>query len=140
MNKIIRFFDINDDITAIRREVFMVEQGISYTDEFEGNEDSFIHFCCYENDLLIGYLRASISNDMMRIGRVAVRKEYRKQGVGVKLMTVAENFGKEKGCKLVSLNAQIQAKGFYAKLGYIESGNIFLEANIKHILMKKHIF
>lgn len=139
MIEIIKCFDLNDDITAIRREVFMDEQGISYADEFEGNEDSFIHFCFYEKDLLIGYIRVSISNDAIHFGRVAVRKEFRRQGVGIKLMATAENFGRKSGCVIVSLNAQIQAKDFYAKLGYVEYGNVFLEANIEHILMKKHL-
>jgi len=139
MSEIVKCFDTNDDINAIRHEVFMQEQGISYTDEFEGDEDSFIHFCCYRNGLLIGYIRVSISNDEIHIGRLAVRKRFRKQGIGTKLMATAEKFGRENTCKIASLNAQIQAKGFYAKLGYIECGDTFLEANIEHILMKKHL-
>lgn len=139
MIEIIKCFDLNDDIAAIRREVFMEEQGISYTDEFDDNEDSLIHFCYYEQNILIGYIRVSISNNVIHISRVAVRKDFRKRGVGTKLMTHAEDFGRNNGCEISSLNAQLQAKGYYARSGYVEYGNIFLEANIAHILMEKHL-
>ena len=35
------------------------------------------------------------------------------------------------------MNAQLQARDFYLKLGYSPFGNVFLEENIKHISMNK---
>lgn len=39
----------------------------------------------------------------------------------------------------VWLSSQYQAKGFYEKLGFIEIGDIYEEANIDHIKMKKKL-
>ena len=40
----------------------------------------------------------------------------------------------------VHLHAQIHAKGFYEALGYTPFGDIFLEAGIEHISMKKKLY
>lgn len=108
------YFDINETISNIRREIFMEEQGISEKNEFEGREDSFIHFCVFENSVLIGYIRIFINDSVLYVGRVAVKYQYRKQGVGRAIMIPAEEFGRNNGCTSVILNAQMQAKGFYS--------------------------
>jgi predicted GNAT family N-acyltransferase len=37
----------------------------------------------------------------------------------------------------VILGAQIHAKGFYDRQGFVEYGEVFMDANIAHIMMKK---
>ena len=37
------------------------------------------------------------------------------------------------------LNGQISAQPFYERLGYEAYGEIFLDANIEHRAMKKHL-
>lgn len=46
---------------------------------------------------------------------------------------------KDKGYNQLVLNAQVQAQGFYEKLGYIQTGPVFIEENIDHIKMYKNI-
>jgi len=137
MMRIERYFDLTTEIAEIRREVFMEEQGISFVDEFEGGENTFVHFCLYCSNHLIGYARAISESADLHIGRVAVRKMWRKQGYGYILMKAAEEYGRENGCKTASLNAQIQAMGFYVQLGYNEVGDAFIEAGIEHKCMIK---
>jgi predicted GNAT family N-acyltransferase len=133
------YFDINEAISNIRREVFMEEQGISEKNEFEGGEDAYIHFCIFDNSILIGYIRILINDSVLHVGRVAVKYQYRKQGVGKAIMIYAEEFGRNNGCTSVILNAQMQAKGFYSKLGYFVKGEVFKEAGIDHIQMAKSL-
>lgn len=133
------FCDINKAIADFRREVFIVEQGISEEDEFEGGEDAFVHFCFYKNKLLVGYIRIAVKNGVLHIGRVAVKREFRKQGLGRIMMHTVEDFGVNNGCMSFSLHAQLYAMDFYQKLGYVALGGEFLEAGIKHIMMTKDL-
>ena len=131
--------DINKAIFALRTEVYLEEQQIAYKDEFEGDEDAFLHLCMYDDDNLIAYARLNIENNMLRVDRVAVKKEYRKLGFGRKLMLLSEKYAIEQNNTSIELNAQIQARDFYYKLGYIEKGEVFIEANIPHIKMIKKL-
>ena len=131
------FYNITDVIEDIRREIFIDEQGISEKDEFEGGEGSFIHFCMCENGIVIGYARVHVKDHTLHVGRIAVRKRFRQCGNGKYIVSFAEKFGLLVDCIEVSLNAQIQAQGFYEKLGYAPIDTIFLEAGIEHIKMIK---
>ena len=46
------------------------------------------------------------------------------------MMHAIERFAKDKGYNQLVLNAQVQAQGFYEKLGYIQTGPVFIEENI----------
>jgi len=137
--RIENYSNINDEIVAIRKEVFMDEQGILFEDEFEGGEETYIHFCLYNENVLVGYIRLTVVDCTLHIGRVAVKKEFRKKGLGRILMKTAEEYGVNNGCLEITLNAQLHAKGFYQKLGYTAWGDEFLEARIKHIKMTKKV-
>jgi len=54
-----------------------------------------------------------------------VEEEYRSQGVGSRIMQMAEKLAKEKGCRLLKLDTfDFQAPGFYEKLGFAEFGQV----------------
>ncbi|MDE5546180.1 MAG: GNAT family N-acetyltransferase [Anaeroplasmataceae bacterium] len=126
--------DINEDIKALRTEVFIEEQNVPVELEIEVNEDRYIHCCIYKDDILIAYARVYLSTPAI-IGRVCVKKNYRGLGYGRKVMQLAE--GQLQRINEVHLHAQIHAQGFYEALGYTPFGDIFSEAGIKHIAMKK---
>lgn len=132
-------YDINNEIALLRHEVFVEEQGVTEEEEYDGNESDFIHFCMYENEELIGYARASVKEGTIHIGRVVIRKDKRKHGYGKEVVLFAEEYGIRAGCRVASLNSQIQAKGFYDKLGYEADGEVFIEAGIDHIRMSKNL-
>jgi cystathionine beta-lyase len=131
--------NMNEAIASIRREVFVVEQGVSEKDEFEGGEDAFVHFCLYKDRSLVAYIRIAVKNEGLHIGRVAVKRNFRKQGLGRILMRTVEDYGLNKGCISFTLHAQLYAKGFYQRLGYLPQGVEFMEAGIKHIMMTKEM-
>ena len=133
------FYDINEDMHKLRKQVFVLEQQVTYDSEFEGNEDKYIHCCLYNNGVLTAYSRLLVEKGIARIGRVAVLSPNREQGLGREIVIRAEIEGYRLGCKKAELNAQIQAKEFYKKLGYIESGSVYIEAGIEHIKMKKNL-
>ena len=75
-----------------------------------------------------------------KIGRVAVRKEARGQGVGKQLMLDVMDYIKEqKLAKEIRLDAQVSALPFYEGLGFQAYGEVFQDAGIDHIAMVYHL-
>jgi predicted GNAT family N-acyltransferase len=68
---------------------------------------------------------------------MAVDIEYRRKGIGGRLLQFLEDEATAQGVSTYILNAQVYVKDFYAAHGYVERGEEFLEADIVHILMRK---
>ena len=66
------------------------------------------------------------------IGRVAVLKEQRGRYWGVGVMEALHEEARRRGYAGVTLGAQEYAVGFYARLGYVARGELFLDAGIEH--------
>ena len=62
---------------AIRAICFLDERGLSYTDEFDGNDYQATHFLMYAGDEPIGTSRIRWFADFAKIERTAFRKDYR---------------------------------------------------------------
>jgi predicted GNAT family N-acyltransferase len=54
-------------------------------------------------------------------------------------MARAEAIALARGFAAVVLHAQVAVAGFYRRLGYVEEGDLFDEAGIPHIAMRKQI-
>ncbi|MCH8025822.1 MAG: GNAT family N-acetyltransferase, partial [Chloroflexi bacterium] len=66
------------------------------------------------------------------IGRVAVLREYRGQGLGRAVMLALHNEAQRRGYAGVALGSQLHAIPFYERLGYIASGEVYVDAGIEH--------
>lgn len=137
--KYITHKDITSDIVALREQVFIKEQKIKKEDEFEGDEKKYIHSCLYKSGCLIAYARTLKNGNAAQISRVAVNRTMRKRGLGREIMFWAEAEARKFCCTEVVLNAQIQVKLFYERLGYKAIGEEFIEAGIPHIKMTKKL-
>ena len=112
---------INDDIKQIRTDVFMKEQG--FENEFDEIDETAKFVLLSIDGKAVGTCRffpSDIEGDA-HIGRMAVRKLYRGQNLGSKIMLAAENGIRRDGFKTCSLSAQVQVKPFYESLGYVDS-------------------
>ncbi len=124
----------------IRRKVFIEEQNISEELEIDGKDPEAIHFLLKHFSQPIATARArEIENGVYKIERVAVLKEFRTYGYGKLIMEKIEQALKTKGVKELVLNSQLYVSKFYEKLGYKSISDIFQEAEIEHIKMKKHL-
>ena len=125
-----------DDAYAVRRAVFVEEQGVSEADEYDGTDGSCVHLVAYENDSPIATGRIMIMGEDYIIGRVAVLKTHRGQQLGLGIMQALIEACCEMGGERQILHAQISARGFYEKLGFTPYGEAFDEAGIPHIAME----
>lgn len=133
------FHDITPDIKTLRNNTFVIEEQLPYNDEFEGDEDKFIHCCLYRGDELIATARIGVEGNYARISRIAVKAGLRKQGKGTAIVKYAEEMAKQFNKPSLLVIAQIQAKGFYEKIGYAAVGEPFIDAGLPHIRMVKRI-
>lgn len=123
------------DHYSVRGEVFMVEQAISFLEEFDAYDYDAVFFVLYDQDEPIGAARL-VDN---KVGRVAVKKAHRHKKAGTLLMQAVEDYAKKEGLKELKLGAQTYIIPFYEQLGYTAYGDIFLDADIEHKMMKKSL-
>ena len=124
-------------IKSVRNPVFVQEQMVPYEIDFDGNDALAIHWLAYDkDDRPIGTARVLKDG---HFGRMAVIKIYRNQGIGRSIIQAAMSYANSVGMGSIYLNSQVQAKKFYEGLGFKQYGDVFLEANIKHIAMSRSL-
>jgi ElaA protein len=118
---------------ALRRTVFIEEQGVSEADEVDGLDDAAIHLLALLKETPVGTARLLVKGEVGKVGRVCVLPEARGTGLGAALMRAAlAEFRSMPGIVRVNLGAQSQATGFYAALGFRVVGDAFMDAGIEH--------
>jgi predicted GNAT family N-acyltransferase len=127
------------EVFRVRTEVFVVEQGVPLALELDELDASATHFAAIRDGAIVGTLRLLQDHGAAKIGRVAVLAALRQAGIGRRLMERAEAVAAERGFAEIVLHAQIAVAGFYRRLGYCEEGDVFDEAGIPHITMRKKI-
>ncbi len=126
-------------ISALRQEVFVVEQNCPYLDA-DGKDEHAYHFMLWKNDDLAGYFRLlpkGISyTDYASIGRVVTAPLYRSQNLGRELMRQALIW-----CSIlfvgekIKISAQSHLEKFYESFGFKATGEYYLEDDIPHSAM-----
>lgn len=119
----------------LRIEVFVYEQHVPKELELDEYDKTAIHVIAKIKDKVIGCGRILLKGDHGQIGRVVVKKPYRKQGIGKQLMQELIRISKEHGAMSIILHAQLPVVHFYESLNFQKQGEIFLDAGIKHIEM-----
>jgi len=131
---IVNFSEKQAEITSVRRAVFIEEQNVPENIDFDGSDTDYIHVLAWDkNNRPVGTARI---NRKGRIGRMAVLKNYRRQGIGRKMIQTLMDYGRKNSITDFHVSSQITATGFYKKMGFEPTGEEFIEAEIKHINMK----
>ncbi|SMQ72876.1 Predicted N-acyltransferase, GNAT family [Bacillus sp. OV166] len=127
---------------AIRKEVFVKEQGVPLEDEFD-QFDTLSGLCehilVHYKEQPVGTGRIRFIDGVGKLERICILEPYRKFGLGKIIIKALEEIAEERGASQVKLHGQTQAEGFYKKLGYRTSSSIFMEDSIPHILMLKEL-
>ena len=120
------------EIYAVRHEVFVVEQGLTHTVVDEPDDRYSVHVLASYDGRLAGVGRVTFIGDEAQVAWVAVRRAYRRHGVGRAIMDRLLEVSREQGVALVSLNAQTHALSFYETLGFRSVGRRFFMSAIEH--------
>lgn len=129
-----------DDAFEIRRRVFIDEQGVTESQEFDGLDDEAIHVVAYSDDQAVGTARLRFPDDgVAKIERVAVQEHARGEGIGRALVRTLEAEARDQACSELVLHAQTTVEGFYQSLGYETVSDIFVEDGIEHVKMTQSL-
>ena len=127
------------DAVSLRRLVFIEEQQVAESIEQDGRDDEAHHIVVLDDTgRVVATGRVLLSDaQTAKIQRVAVLKSLRGFGLGRVAMEGLEELGRLHGATTALLASQIDALGFYTRLGYVAYGAPFHEANILHRWMQK---
>ncbi|MFE9421818.1 GNAT family N-acetyltransferase [Kitasatospora sp. NPDC006697] len=136
-----------DEAFAVRQAVFVVEQEIPAELEYDELDATSTHLLARAADgtplgtarLISGEQALALTGIAGRVllGRLAVLAAARGTGLGAALVRAVERAGRELGAKECELHAQVQALGFYERLGYTAEGPVYDDAGIPHRTMVK---
>ncbi len=122
--------DCSEALTAVRRSVFIDEQQVPKALELDESDRSFHHVLVTNKDKLpVGTGRIGPDG---HIGRMAVLKAYRSQGIGSALLGALLDYARQERYAGVYLHAQLDAIPFYEKHGFMVEGEVFMDAGIPH--------
>ncbi|AXC48376.1 GNAT family N-acetyltransferase [Paracoccus suum] len=124
-----------DDLAAchaLRRTVFIDEQGVSEADEMDDLDAGAVHLLALDGDRPIGTARLLLQGDTGKITRVCVLAEGRGTGAGAALINAAIASLRDRGAAQAKLGSQCHAIGFYERLGFEVYGPVYDDAGIPH--------
>ncbi len=124
------------EILKVRFSVFYMEQHIYYQD-MDNIDYNAIHLAVFKRGQVIAYARLFPGThiDEWIIGRMLTTERGKGYGQFILEQAVAE--AEKQGAKSILIHAQTLAAPFYERFGFQTSGDIFMEADIPHVLMKK---
>ncbi|MDP3121348.1 GNAT family N-acetyltransferase [Polynucleobacter sp.] len=133
------WLEARDTAYAIRYAVFVKEQGIPAELEIDDYDPIAEHALAFVDGECVATARIYLDEQdpsKAKIGRMAVLKEFRGQGIGTALLGEAIRAGMLQGASVFELHAQQSAVSFYAKLQFKPDGAIFDEVGIPHQRMR----
>lgn len=131
------------DLIKLRIDIFIVEQTCAYSELDEKDYDkNTLHLMGFDEDKLIccaRLLAPGISYPDTSIGRFAVAKSYRQQGIGSALMDQClEQISNVWPEHNIRISAQQYLNSFYSSFGFNQTSDMYLEDGIPHIEMLKN--
>jgi predicted GNAT family N-acyltransferase len=122
-------------LRAVRTAVFVIEQSIPDELEWDAEDPVSVHALAEATDgTPLGCARLLPDG---HVGRVAVLRTWRGRGVGAALVEHLVALARARGHTSVELHAQTHALPFYARLGFVPTGDVFMEADLPHQTMRR---
>ena len=122
-------------ICEVREQVFVLEQKITLCAELDEQDLHSTHITLTEDGVIVAYARCYADGESAHIGRVLTT--VRGKGYGLEVMKAAiDHCRKVLVCKHIIVHAQVQVIGFYEKLGFRVTSDLFDECGIMHKTME----
>ena len=117
--------------------MFVVEQYVPEDEEWDGLDPKCDQVLAEgPNGEAVGTGRLTAEG---KLGRMAVRRDFRARGVGTAMLQVLLDLARNRGLRRIILDAQLRAVSFYEKLGFVAEGPVFMDAGIPHRRMTRNI-
>jgi predicted GNAT family N-acyltransferase len=117
----------------IRTSVFIEEQHVPEREEWDDEDSTALHILVFRDGEAVATARLTQKG---KIGRMAVLKVHRQQGIGSMMLVELIEVAKQRELQDIKLWSQTHAQAFYKKHGFTAQGGEFLDAGIPHIEMR----
>jgi predicted GNAT family N-acyltransferase len=126
---------------AVREQVFCVEQGVPRAEELDGRDEQALHLVALsaEHGPVIGTLRLLFRGEQVKVGRVAVERQWRRRGIAARMLEIALAEARARGANEARLAAQLEATALYEQAGFSVQSEPFDEAGIAHVWMGRSL-
>lgn len=121
------------DLAVLRNDVFVVGQQITAEPELDGHDPEYHHALFYRGEELVGTARVKLGVSPCKVGRVAITRTLQRSGLGTMMM---RRIQAHLGSRPALLHAQAHLEAWYASLGWVREGALFVEADIPHVTMR----
>ena len=127
--------DAQAEARPLRYAVFVIEQKVPVELEWDEWDEQSVHAIARLDGKAAGTgrLLPVAADGVVKIGRMAVSREVRGQGLGAAILAALVDRARQAGATTALLHAQTEAAPFYRKAGFIGRGETFYEAGIPHV-------
>jgi predicted GNAT family N-acyltransferase len=120
---------------AIRRKVFVEEEGVDPALEYDSHEETARHYLLLIAGRPVATARWRETEKGIKLERFAVLPEFRNRGFGEIVLKEVLKDVVPLG-KVIYLHSQLRAVPFYERNGFVRSGEVFYEADMGHYYME----
>ncbi|MCA9819361.1 MAG: GNAT family N-acetyltransferase [Nitrosarchaeum sp.] len=121
-------------IRDIRIEIFK-HLKLSKNDIFDEDDQALDQFLIIHDDKDVGSFRLREISSFYKIERMGIVPFYRSKGFGRLALNEIQMFSKNKGKSKIILDSIYDARNFYAKSGFIQTGEVYFKVGIPHVSM-----
>ncbi|MGY2004677.1 GNAT family N-acetyltransferase [Blastococcus sp. SYSU DS1024] len=126
------------EVAALRTRVFVEEQGVAPEIEQDDADAVAVHVLSRDvSGRVVATGRLLLDGATARIGRMAAAAEVRGRGHGAAVLAELHREAVVRGAREVELHAQLPARRFYEREGYTAVGEVYEEAGIPHVTMRR---
>jgi predicted GNAT family N-acyltransferase len=127
------------DCLALRKAVFVTEQGFALEDELDAQDATALHLLGSDADgrALCTARMFEEKPGLWHAGRIAVCQSLRGQGIGRQLMAEVARKVAALGGTTLELGAQYDKAPFYEAVGFTRFGELYQDAGYPHIGMRR---
>ena len=127
-------------MVKLRDDILRKPLGLGFTPEELEKEKTNLLIAAFEEEDILGCCMLVEENPTtVRLRQMAVLNDLQGKGIGRALMSFAENIARDRGYKIIAMNARKNAAGFYEKMGYKIASDEFTEVTIPHYVMEKKL-
>ncbi|TYP81203.1 GNAT family N-acetyltransferase [Blastococcus xanthinilyticus] len=130
------------EVAALRTRVFVEEQGVPPEIEQDEADATAVHVLSRgvsgePAGRVVATGRLLMDGTTARIGRMAADADVRGRGHGAAVLAELHRQARLLGATAVELHAQLPARRFYERAGYVAVGEVYEEAGIAHVTMRR---
>jgi predicted GNAT family N-acyltransferase len=132
---------LHHEAKGIRADVLRKPLGLPADDPAFNDKESDVHFVALENEQVVGVvvLVPHYKKGIGKLRQMATAETVRGKGYGIQLVKALEEYAAKNGMTSILLHSRHYAAGFYEKLGYKITSDVFQEVGMDHFAMEKNL-